>query len=135
MLFAILTIVGGLIAASSLIIAKTPNSRQLFDKIAPYQGFLGVGLLGFGLFHLIFRVMPNFGVLMQVPLTGGLLIAGLALDILIGFLLGYGLVSRWLSRSNTAAAKGQAALAKLVPVQVPMGLAAVCVGVLLLIGF
>ena len=135
MLLAILTIVGGLVAASSLIITRQPRSRQMFDKVAPYQGALGVGLLGFGIYHLVVNLLPHLGAISAMPLKMGLLVAGVALDILIGFLLGFGLVSKWISRSGAASDKGKAAFSRLVPIQAPMGLAAVAVGALILAGF
>ena len=135
MLFAILTIVGGLIAASSLVIAKNPNAGQLYAKIAPYQGFLGIALLGYGIYHLVIHVVPHLSALMGAPLTAALVISGLVLDILIGFLLGFGLISKWTAKSEAATEKTKATLARLVPIQVPMGLAAVVVGSLNLIGF
>ena len=45
MLLSILTIAGGLIASSSLIELKNPSTRPWFEKVAPFQGGLGVALL------------------------------------------------------------------------------------------
>ena len=135
MLFSILTITGGLIAASTLLIAKKPDAKQLFDKVAPYQGGLGIALLAFGVYHLVINVLPNIGGLIQMPLTAAIVFTGLALDIFIGFLLGYGLISSWTSKNEAAAEKSKATFAKLVRVQVPMGLAAIAVGTLNMIGF
>lgn len=135
MLFAILTIFGGLVAASSTIIARSPKSRQLFDSVAPYQGVLGLGLLGFGVYHLVFGLLPNLTALLQMPITMGLVTAGLALDISIGFALGFGLIRSWVSRSANAREKADRARARLVRIQVPLGISAVAVGALLLLGF
>lgn len=44
-LFPILTIAGGLIAASSFLIAKKPDAKRLFEKVAPYQGMIGLAML------------------------------------------------------------------------------------------
>ena len=134
MLFAILTIVGGLLAASSLIIAKRPDAKDLLDKVAPYQGFLGLGLLGYGVYHLVVSVLPNLGALTSAPLSMGLGIGAVVLDILIGFVLGFGLLSKLvLNKSEAAKEKGKALLQKLVRVQVPLGVAAVAVGALVLV--
>ena len=45
MVAAIIAILGGLIAASSLIVSKKPNAKELLDKLAPFQGIIGVILL------------------------------------------------------------------------------------------
>ena len=42
MLSAIIAILGGILAASSLIIAKKPNAKELIDKLTPYQGWIGL---------------------------------------------------------------------------------------------
>ena len=131
MLFAILTIAGGLIASSSLIQLKNPNTRPWFEKVAPYQGALGIALLAYGVFHLVFRVMPNLGALTSVPLTAALVLGGLALNISIGLLLGYGLIGRFMATGE----KGAAIVTRLAKIQVPLGLAAIGVGAMNLIGF
>lgn len=135
MLYAILTICGGVVAASSLIVARKPNAKDLFDKVAPYQGALGLGLVAVGVLWLL-RVLPHIGGLMAAaPLSGGLTVAAIALDLLIGFTLGFGLISKLLlAKNEPAKARGKEILAKLVPVQVPLGLAATAVGTLCVIG-
>lgn len=134
MLFAILTIAGGLIASSSLLVLKKPNLQPAFAKVMPYQGGLGIALLAFGLYHLVFRVLPNIDGLLSMPLTGALVIGGVALDIAIGLLLGFGLIRTWIAQ-GASAEKGAAFVARLARVQVPLGLAAIGVGVLNLVGF
>jgi hypothetical protein len=42
MLAGLITIAGGILAASALIIARKPNAKQLVDKITPYQGWIGI---------------------------------------------------------------------------------------------
>lgn len=122
-LFPILAIVGGLIAASSFLIAKKPDAKELFDKMAPYQGFVGVGMLVLGVLWLL-QVLPHIaGILKAAPLSGAVTIATLVGTILVGFLLGYGLISKFvLSKNEAAAEKGAEALAKIAKVQVPLGL-------------
>ena len=122
-LFPILAIVGGLIAASSFLITKKPDAKELFEKLAPYQGFVGVGMLVLGVLWLL-QVLPHIaGILKVAPLSGAITIATLVGTILVGFLLGYGLISKFvLSKNEAAAAKGAEALAKIAKVQVPLGL-------------
>ena len=122
-LFPILTIVGGLIAASSLLIAKKPDATELFAKVAPYQGMIGIGMLVLGVLWTL-QVLPNLGAILKAaPLSGVITIATLAGTILVGFLLGYGLISKFaLSKNEAAQEKGAAVLAKIARVQVPLGL-------------
>jgi len=53
MLSSIIAIVGGTIAASSIIVAKKPNAQELIDKLTPYQGWIGVVLTIWGVLGLI----------------------------------------------------------------------------------
>lgn len=126
MLYTILSIVGGLIAASSFVIAKKPDAQQLFDKLAPYQGFIGIGMLATGVLWLL-QVLPHLGSLLSAaPLRGGVTIGALVCTVLVGFVLGYALLSKYLLSKNEAAKeKGAALLVKLARVQVPLGLATV----------
>ena len=78
-------IVASLVALSSFIIAKKPESKQLFDKLAPYQGFLGVGLLAWGLYDLWHFVIADWG-----PLDMSLFGLAMKFDKLAGIsLIGY----------------------------------------------
>ena len=118
---AIIAILGGLIAASSLIVSKKPNAKELLDKLAPYQGIIGVILL----------VWSVFGVL---SLLGGFSIIGLAVvavEFIVGFLLAYSLLSKYLFSKNEAAKeKGQALRLKLAKYQVPAGVILIILGVI-----
>ncbi|MEZ5967132.1 MAG: hypothetical protein R3F56_25075 [Planctomycetota bacterium] len=134
LLFPFLTIVGGLIAASSLIIVRKPNARQVFARIAPYQGILGLLMLGAGIWWAL-RVMPHAaGLLRAAPLAGAVTIGAVTTTLLIGFFLGFGLLeSRLRGKSEAAAAKAQNAHAKLARVQAPLGMAGVVLGILVLV--
>ena len=83
---------------------------------------------------MVFTILPHLDALMHVPLTATLVIAALTLDIGIGLLLSYALISKFMAKNESAAAKGASALARLVKIQVPMGLAAMLVGALILVG-
>ena len=131
MSYALGTIIGGLIAASGLIIARRPDAQEWLDKVTPYQGWLGFGLFAWGLYWLITFILPNIGAFTSVPLQFAVILTVLFSGIGVGFLLGFGLLSKYaLSKNATAEAKGQALRQKLVLVQAPLGLVAVASGVL-----
>lgn len=124
MLGAIIAILGGLIAASSLIVAKKPNAKELLDKLAPFQGIIGVILL-------VWSVLGLLSVLKAFSIIG---IAVVAVEFIVGFLLAYSLLSKYLfSKSDTAREKGQALRLKLAKYQVPAGVILIVLGVLSLI--
>lgn len=126
-MFPILTIASGLIVASPLIVAKKPNAKEIFARIAPYQGVLGVGVLALGILWLI-RWLPLMGA--SIGSIHGLIVLGMiAANITLGFLLGFGLLSGILAKNPTAKAKSQEIIAKLTAIQVPLGVTAVGLGV------
>ncbi|WP_270049332.1 hypothetical protein [Ignatzschineria rhizosphaerae] len=115
MIYGILLIILGLLASPLLVLSKKPNAKELLDKVAPYQGFIGVIFLIWGVWGIIASVLSiNF--LAHAPIWW---ITGLAvaiLEALLGFIMGYGLVTKYVLNKNEAAkAKGEAVLAKIAP--------------------
>ena len=132
MSYALGTIIGGLVAASGLIIARRPDAQEYIDKITPYQGWLGMGLFSWGLYWLLSFVLPNLGSFASsAPLQLAIIMAVLVSGIGVGFLLGFGLITKYaLSKNATAEAKGKALRQRLVAIQAPLGLVAIVSGVL-----
>lgn len=131
LLLALLLIVGGALAAAPLIVSKQPNAQDAINKLVPYQGIIGIILLLWGLFVLLFRLLGVLGLLLQfAPLTGiGMLLACLV-AIALGILLGYGLLSKYaLSKNADAARSGEMVRAKLTGIQIPLGVAGIATGV------
>ncbi len=130
MIFAIVLIVLGLLAVPSLVLKKKPNAKELFDKVAPYQGWFGVICALWGVWGIISLVL-NLGMLGYAPLTW---VLWLAVDLVLaglGFILGYGLIQKYaLSKNEKAAAKGGEVLAKLLPLQGRLGIAAIILGLI-----
>jgi len=120
-LTSLLAIVGGILASSNLIIDRQPNSRDLIEKVVPYQGIIGIALLVIGILTLL-----QFGGIMSLILA--------AAEIIVGFLLGYGMLTQYIFNSNEAAAeKGAKVRATLIEYQVPAGLVLIVLGILNLI--
>lgn len=131
MSYALGTIIGGIIAASGIIIARRPDAQEYIDKITPYQGWLGLGLFSWGLYWLLAFVLPNFGTFAAAPLQLAVILAVLVSGIGVGFLLGFGLITKYaLSKNATAEARGKAIRQRLVGIQGPLGLVAIISGVL-----
>lgn len=119
----------GALAASSLVVAKKPNAKELLDKLTPYQGWIGFVVCLWGLWIIInslmlLQVVKVWPVWWLTYLLTGVISAGL------GFLLGYGLLSKFiLSKNPMAAAKGEAIRAKLTKIQIPLGVVGMIWGV------
>jgi len=134
MLSGIIAILGGVLAASGLIISKKPNAKELIDKITPYQGWIGIVLFVWGIWDL-FSVI---GALSYIDSLGFLLwifwLGISVVEILVGFMLGFGLISKYaLSKSEAAMEKGQNIRAKLMKFQSPLGLILIALGLLYII--
>ena len=127
MLGSIIAIIGGLIAISPIIISKKPNAKELLDKLTPYQGWIGIVLTFWGLWGAI-QLLLNIGSL------GLLWIISLIVcfsEFVVGFILGYGLISQYLLEKNEKSKeKGQKLRMKLLKFQIPAGLLLIILGIL-----
>lgn len=119
---ALAVIVGSLVALSSFIIAKKPEAKKLFEKIAPYQGFLGVALLGYGAWQLIANIgdIGDWFKLNKLYAIGWL--CYMVSAILLGFCLGFGLIANWIPGEGGAEKKGLEIQKKLLGFSLPIGI-------------
>lgn len=128
-LTSLIAIVGGVLAASSVIIAKSPDSKDIIEKITPYQGWIGLFLLFWGvrsILQLIFH-MGAMGSTWLFALAASVVMA------IVGFLLGYGLLSKYvLERNETAKEKGKELRQKLIKYQIPAGFTLIVLGIITL---
>jgi len=133
MLGGLITIFGGILAASSFIVARKPNAQQLIDKLVPYQGWIGFCMFGWGCWEL-FGVLTHMGLLSAAPMAWTFWLLEGAADLLVGFILGFGLITKYtLNGSAYAREKGQAIRARLVNFQVPLGGLAIVMGALYIV--
>ena len=134
MIAGLITICGGILAASGAIIARKPNAKELIDKLVPYQGWIGLVMFIWGIKEAVLGLLPNLGMFAHAPVTMVLWTAITAVLLIVGFLLGFGLITKYaLSRNEAAMEKGQRIRAKLVGIQVPMGFVAIALGVLYIV--
>lgn len=127
MLFSLLAIVAGVLASSSLIISKIPVLKKYIHYLTPFQAVLGFILLAYGLIYFVQYIflIINFNFI-------GLLLS--VLEIIVGFLLSFDLLSRLFLEKN-AKSKAKAALLRLnlLKYQVQAGLLLVVLGVISLL--
>jgi hypothetical protein len=133
MLGGIITICGGILAASGFIIAKKPNAKELIDKLTPYQGWIGIVMFVWGIWEILgcIRLMSW---LHDFPMRWTFwMLCGVA-DLLVGFLMGYGLLVKYTLRNNAVAIeKSEVVRLKLLGYQVPLGFLAIIMGILYII--
>lgn len=123
-------IVCGVLAASTLIISKKPNAKELIDKLVPVQGWIGAVVCVIGIWAVI-RMLLNIQLLSIIPIHWIIFLAMGVTMALLGFLLGFGLIRQYTLQGNPeAAAKAEALRAKLTSIQVPLGLAGIALGIL-----
>jgi hypothetical protein len=117
----LLGIVGGILAMSSVLVAKKPNAAALIDKLVPYQGYVGSTMALWGIYE-VFGCVTSLNMIAERPLIWGFWLLMAIADLGVGTILGFGLISMYAFRGNQfALAKGQAIRARLVKFQVPLG--------------
>ncbi len=124
-LAALIGVGGGILAASSLFVGKSPGAAEKLAKLAQYQGYIGLCMFGWGTWELIDAVL-TLGQLAAHPLMWGFLLASGVADFGVGMLLGFGLISTYAFRGNAMAIeKGDMIRRSLVKFQVPLGFLAI----------
>lgn len=133
MLGGLITIAGGLIAASNLVVSRMANAKTLIDKLTPYQGWIGMIMFGWGIWETI-SVVTGMSLLSTAPLTWIFWLCVALADLFVGFLLGFGLITKYaLSKNEQAMEKGQRIRGKLAPFQGVLGIFAMVMGALYLV--
>lgn len=129
----LLTIAGGILAASALIIARKPNAKQLIDKLTPYQGWIGIVLFFWGAWDVI-ACVRYLGLLSTNPVFWIFALALSVARVLVGFLLGFGLITKYtLGSSPAAQARGQQIRVRLAGYQGTFGIAAIVLGAIYIV--
>jgi hypothetical protein len=131
---ALVLIAGGILAVSSLIVAKKPDAQKLIDKLVPYQAIIGVALLVLGILNLI-RMLGNhwFDILRIVPLFGLTYLAMCVTSILLGLLFGMPQIAKWLPGEGPAEQKGMELSKKLAPYQILIGIVGLIAALLMIL--
>ena len=133
----ILLLAGSVLAVSALIISKKPSAKEMIDKLVPYQGFIGVALLAWGLIDLIrgFTSTPSLADMISIwPLGGAIILIAVLSEIFLGFLFGMPLIAKWAPGDSPAEQKALEMQRKVAGYQVILGIvgAAAAIGLLLI---
>jgi hypothetical protein len=117
----------GILGASSLIIAKKPDAKEMIAKLAPYQGWIGAVSALWGVWGIISSVL-NLGWLAHAPIYWVTFLADSVIQLSLGLLLGVGVLKTFI-KNPEAGAKMDQTIAKLAPYQGTLGLVAIGVGI------
>jgi len=129
MIYGITLIILGLLAVPSLLLSKKPDAKEMFEKIAPYQGWIGVVFAFWGIWGIISALL-NLSMIGSWPIYWATWLLVSVVEAALGFILGYGLIAKHaLSKNAQAAAKGEELLAKLTPLQGKLGIVAIVLGI------
>jgi hypothetical protein len=129
-LYGIALIVCGALCIPSLVAQKSPQAKELLDKIAKFQGIIGIIICIVGIIGLVSAIF-SIGRLFYSPIAWLTLTATNVLNIGVGFLLGFGMIQQ-IALGNApedAKKKAEEMYQKLVSIQIPLGFACLIVGV------
>jgi len=122
-------IIIGILAAPQLILSKRPDAAEKLAGIAKWQGWIGFIAFLWGLWGCIWAVLTIGWIAGGWPIRWFTWMLCNIGELVLGFLLGYGLIAKYtLSKSEAAKAKGEAILKKLAPVQGTLAIIAIILG-------
>lgn len=121
----------GVLAVPSMIIAKRPDAKEMIAKLAPYQGWIGAVSCLWGVWGIINSVL-SLGWLSVAPIYWVTFLASAVLQFALGLILGIGTLKTFI-KNPQAQQKMDETLAKLQPKQGMLGLAAIGMGIWMVI--
>ncbi|MCC6524021.1 MAG: hypothetical protein IT373_15280 [Polyangiaceae bacterium] len=121
----------GILGISNLIIAKKPNAKELFDKVAPFQGWFGVVSALWGAWGLVDGLL-SIKVLSIFPLVWIAWMAGSGVCLALGALMGVGVMKSFV-KDAAAADKLTRTVSKLAPFQAIFGFVLIGAAVFLIV--
>lgn len=117
----------GLISASPMITKEFPSTKNIYDKIIPYYGWIGFASAFYGLWNLV-KFILNLSSRIPHTWNGFIMIA---IIIVLGFISGYELIEKYiLSRNENVRRKGSELLSKVTPFKIKIGILAIIIGVI-----
>ncbi len=129
----VLGVLGGLLAAAALIIAKKPDAKQYIDRLAAYQAFIGVGLIAVSFINFI-RMLDGISMIFKfLPLFGTSFLAMVVAGFFLGALFGMPQIAKWIPGESSAEQKAVELSKKVVPYQVGLGVVSVIASLIVLL--
>lgn len=130
---AIVAILGGILAASAMILARKPDAKQLIDKLTPYQALIGVGMIALGVINFL-RILGYLTDVFKVNLMlASALLALLATSVALGGLFGMPQIAKWIPGDSSAEHKALELTRKVAPYQGILGLVAIVASLMTLL--
>lgn len=126
--FGLLAIIAGALAAANIVIEKLPNTKEYIEKMIPYQAVIGAVALVLSVLKLLdaFALkMDNFSLIINL--------CCIASTAIVGFLLGFPMVQQFMANDENSKAKAEEIRKKLSAYQVIAGLVALGSGVYVLL--
>jgi len=135
--YSLILIIAGVLAIPALILSKRPSAKDILDKVAPYQGWFGIAILILGLWNVVdLLIDANFYFAFGLGGSWVLLFVSSAVMAILGFILGFNLINvHLLSKNPKSEENGQKLMTKLMPLQNIFGIAAIVLGIILLLIF
>jgi len=136
-IYSLILIIAGILAIPALILSKRPSAKDILDKVAPYQGWFGIAILILGLWNVVdLLIDANFYFAFGLGGSWVLLFVSSAVMAILGFILGFNLINvHLLSKNPKSEENGQKLMTKLMPLQNIFGIAAIVLGIILLLIF
>jgi hypothetical protein len=134
--FSILPIAGGLLAASGFIMARKPDAKKYLDMLAPYSGFIGIGMFVDGVINIPFWLSNGLGSGYFTGLSKIMILLLVPTLVLTGFLLGFGLAAKYIFKgggNQAAQEKAGKMQAKLANFAAPLGFVTIIAGLLFML--
>ncbi|MBW2277087.1 MAG: hypothetical protein JRF63_06315 [Deltaproteobacteria bacterium] len=116
----------GVLGAANLIIARKPEAKEIIGKIAPYQGWIGVGAVFWGLWGIIDSLLTITWIA-TMPIYWFSALVASVLQVALGVLLGIGVFKMFIKKPE-AVEKLDLLVTKLAPKQGILGFAAIGLG-------
>jgi hypothetical protein len=114
----ILLFILGVLGASSVIVKKRPEAKDLIDKLAKISGYVGIVAVLWGIWDLIW-ILRFIRLLGHFPLMWITMLAVTVVFLGLGFIFGYGMAAAYMSEE--AKAKAEGIRQKLLKFQIPLG--------------
>lgn len=116
----------GVLAAANLIIARKPEAKELIDKISPYQGWIGVVSVIWGVWIVLWSILGIAGLALY-PIGWITVLAAGVMEATLGFVLGIGVLKTFI-KAPAAQDKMDKTLAKIAPYSGTLGLISIGLG-------